>query len=109
MNSRADSSSDLIRNKAGAALVHFFFIKRVKINSMRSFDASNHKSPGRVTMTENAEIILEVLKTSGKPMRPGDIAKEAGLEKDEVSKLIKKMKTNGTLCSPKRCFYALPE
>ena len=60
-------------------------------------------------MSENEKKILGVLKTSGKPMRPGDIAKEAGMEKDEVSKLIKKMKTTGALCSPKRCFYALPE
>ena len=42
----------------------------------------------------------------GKPMRPGDIAKKAEMDKDEVSKIIDKLKKEGKVTSPKRCFYA---
>ena len=42
----------------------------------------------------------------GKPMRPGDIAKKAEMDKDEVSKIIEKLKKEGKISSPKRCFYA---
>ncbi len=49
--------------------------------------------------------ILDTLKKEGQPMRPGDIAQKANLPKDEVSKLITKMKKDGEIVSPKRCFY----
>ena len=40
-------------------------------------------------------------------MRPGDIATATGIAKDDVSKVIKKMVADGTVHSPKRCFYDL--
>lgn len=40
-------------------------------------------------------------------MRPGDIATATGMDKEEVSKIIKKMVADGKLYSPKRCFYDL--
>ena len=55
------------------------------------------------------EAVLKALKDSGEPMRPGDIAAAAGMEKDEVSKAIKDLKKEEKICSPKRCFYGLPE
>ena len=50
--------------------------------------------------------VLDVLKKAGKPMRPGDIAKELGVDSKEVSKSIDALKKAGTIHSPKRCFYA---
>jgi len=50
--------------------------------------------------------VLEALKKEGKPMRPGDIAKKAAMDKDEVSRIIDKLKKDGKVSSPKRCFYA---
>ncbi len=50
--------------------------------------------------------ILQVMKEAGKPLRPGEIAELAGLDKDEVSKAIKALKEEGKVHSPKRCFYA---
>lgn len=50
--------------------------------------------------------VLDAFKKAGKPMRPGDIAKELGLDSKEVSKYVKKLKENGELISPKRCFYS---
>lgn len=50
--------------------------------------------------------ILDTMKIEGKPMRPGDIATKAELDKNEVSKMINKLKKEGKITSPKRCFYA---
>ena len=46
------------------------------------------------------------MKTAGKPLRPGEIAELSGLPKDEVSKILKILKKEGKVDSPKRCFYA---
>ncbi|MDR4988494.1 MAG: MarR family transcriptional regulator [Bacteroidales bacterium] len=53
------------------------------------------------------ELIIKAFKETGKPMRPGEIAEHAGLDKKEVEKAIKKMKDADTIYSPKRCFYDL--
>jgi len=50
--------------------------------------------------------VLDAMKKEGKPMRPGGIAKKSELDKDEVSKIIDKLKKEGKVTSPKRCFYA---
>lgn len=50
--------------------------------------------------------VLDAFKKAGKPMRPGDIAKELGIDSKEVSKYVKKLKDSGELISPKRCFYS---
>lgn len=47
----------------------------------------------------------KVLKALKSPKRPGDIAKETGLEKDVVSKAIAELKKENKIFSPKRCFY----
>jgi DNA-binding IclR family transcriptional regulator len=57
-------------------------------------------------MSTKAKTILDVMKKEGKPMRPGDIAKKAKMEKDEVAKIIDQLKKEGKVASPKRCFYA---
>jgi len=52
------------------------------------------------------EEILEAFAKAGAPKRPGDIAKELGVDSKEVSRLIDTLKKEGLLISPKRCFYA---
>lgn len=54
---------------------------------------------------ENKEKVLQVMKQSGEPMRPGDIAEAAGIDKKELEKLIKSLKDEELIYSPKRCFY----
>lgn len=54
---------------------------------------------------ENSEKVLKALKDNGKPMRPGDIALAAGLDKTEVDKHIKKLVKEDKVFSPVRCFY----
>ena len=53
------------------------------------------------------EKILTIFKSSENPLRPGDIAKETGIESKEVSKFIKELREEGKVYSPKRCYYAL--
>jgi predicted transcriptional regulator len=53
------------------------------------------------------EKVLNLFKSSKNPLRPGDIAKETGIESKEVSKFIKELREEGKVYSPKRCYYAL--
>lgn len=54
------------------------------------------------------EKIIEVLKNAGKPLKTGEIAELAGLDSKEVSKIIKKLKDEGKVVSPKKCYYSVP-
>jgi Mn-dependent DtxR family transcriptional regulator len=49
--------------------------------------------------------VLAAMKKAGKPVRPGDIAKNLGVESKDVSNAIKTLKAQGKVISPKRCFY----
>ncbi len=49
--------------------------------------------------------VVETLKKAGKPLKAGEIAELAGLEKKLVDKAIKVLKTNEKIVSPKRCYY----
>ncbi len=60
-------------------------------------------------MTSPKEVVLEAMKKAGKPMRPGEIAKLTGLDSKEVSKIIKELRKEGKVHSPKRCYYAPTE
>ena len=51
--------------------------------------------------------ILDTLKKAGEPLKSGEIAEKAGLDKKDVDKVIKKLKEQGLIDSPKRCFYSV--
>ncbi|MFX1309878.1 MAG: transcriptional regulator [Promethearchaeota archaeon] len=53
------------------------------------------------------EKVLDVFKSADKPLRPGEIAVQTGIESKEVSKIIKELREEGKVFSPKRCYYAL--
>jgi hypothetical protein len=55
------------------------------------------------------QTVLDAIKSAGKPVRPGDVATMTGIDKNELSKIIKTLKTEGEIYSPKRCFYAPSE
>ncbi len=59
-------------------------------------------------MEDKEQIILEVFKKLAKPIKPGDIEKETSLDKSDISKLLKKLKDEGKIIVPKRCYYSLP-
>ncbi len=57
-------------------------------------------------MEEQKQAIVKALEDAGEPVRPGDIAAATGIDKAQVSKLIKKLKAEGKAHSPKRCWWA---
>ena len=59
-----------------------------------------------MNMDAKEKTVLDAMIKEGKPMRPGDIAKKAVMDKDEVAKIINKLKKEWKVSSPKRCFYA---
>ncbi len=56
-------------------------------------------------MMETKEKVLNTLLKNEKPLKSGEIAEISGLEKKEVDKAIKKLKTENKIISPKRCYY----
>ena len=53
----------------------------------------------------SAEKVLQTLKVAGKPLKAGEIAEAAGLDKKEVDKAMKFLKTEGKIESPKVCYW----
>ncbi|MDD3049546.1 MAG: ArsR family transcriptional regulator [Candidatus Cloacimonetes bacterium] len=50
-------------------------------------------------------IILEAMKKSGKPLKAGEISELTGVDKKEVDKILKNLKNEELIDSPKRCYY----
>ncbi len=55
---------------------------------------------------ENKDLVLETLKSHG-AMKSGEIAENSGIEKKEIDKILKQLKTEEKIISPKRCFYSI--
>jgi hypothetical protein len=53
----------------------------------------------------STEKVLQTLKKSGKPMKSAEIAEASGIDKKEVDKALKSLKTEEKIFSPKNCFY----
>lgn len=58
-------------------------------------------------MSTLEEKVYEAMKAEGKPVRPGEIAKNLGVDSKDVSKAVKVLKEQEKIYSPKRCFYEL--
>ncbi len=54
---------------------------------------------------ETKDKVLEAMKAAGKPVKAGDLAEMTGLDKKEVDKAMKVLKTEGAIESPKVCFW----
>jgi chromosome segregation and condensation protein ScpB len=54
---------------------------------------------------DNEKRIMDAFIKAGKPLSAKEASELSGLEKKEVDKLIKKLKDEGKLESPKRCYY----
>ncbi len=53
----------------------------------------------------SVEKVLETLQKAGKPLKAGEIADASGLDKKEVDKAMKVLKTEGKIESPKVCYW----
>ncbi|RLC24771.1 MAG: MarR family transcriptional regulator [Deltaproteobacteria bacterium] len=49
--------------------------------------------------------IIETLQSAGKALKSGEIAELSGMDKKDVDKGIKLLKSENKIYSPKRCFY----
>ncbi len=54
---------------------------------------------------DSKEIILKALINAEKPLKGGEIAEITGIDKKEVDKIIKKLKAEEKIISPKNCYY----
>jgi biotin operon repressor len=54
---------------------------------------------------DNNEKVLKALKDAGKALKGGEIADITGIDKKDVDKAIKKLKTEDKIVSPKMCYY----
>jgi DNA-binding transcriptional regulator GbsR (MarR family) len=53
----------------------------------------------------STEKVLAAMQAAGKPLKAGEIAEAAGLDKKDVDKAMKVLKTEEKIVSPKRCFW----
>lgn len=53
----------------------------------------------------STEKVLQAMQAAGKPMKAGEIAEAAGMDKKEVDKAMKVLKAEEKIISPKRCFW----
>lgn len=56
---------------------------------------------------DNKEKMVQAFTQAGKPLKAGEAAELANIDKKEADKIIKEMVEEGTLVSPKRCYYEL--
>jgi|WetSurMetagenome_2_1015567.scaffolds.fasta_scaffold725788_1 predicted transcriptional regulator len=56
---------------------------------------------------DTIEIVFKTLGASNDPLKAGDIAVKAGIDKSEVDKALKKLVKEEKVISPVRCFYAV--
>jgi DNA-binding IclR family transcriptional regulator len=54
---------------------------------------------------ENKEKVLDAMAKAGEPLNAGKIVELTGLERKEVDKAMKQLKTEGAIVSPKNCFW----
>lgn len=56
---------------------------------------------------ENYDKVVSFFQESDKPVRTGEVADATGLDKKEVDKVMKKLKEEEKIVSPKRCFWEI--
>ena len=54
---------------------------------------------------ENTQKVLDTFLQAGVPLSAKELAESSGLDKKEIDKVIKKLKTEGKIHSPKKCYY----
>jgi biotin operon repressor len=54
---------------------------------------------------DTTEQVFETIKGAGVPVSAGQIAEKSGIDRKEVDKAMKKLKTSGRISSPKNCYW----
>ncbi|MDO5571051.1 MAG: transcriptional regulator [Bacteroidales bacterium] len=58
---------------------------------------------------ETTNKVLETIKSYSEPINAGKVAEISGIERKEVDKAFKKLKEEGKIISPKRCYWTAAE
>jgi hypothetical protein len=56
---------------------------------------------------DNTQKVIDAFKKSSEPLNAGKIAEMIGIDKKEVDKIMEKLKKDGVIISPKRCYWTL--
>jgi hypothetical protein len=56
---------------------------------------------------QDQEKVIEAFKSSSEPLNAGKVAEITGIDRKAVDKIMEKLKADGTIVSPKRCFWTL--
>ena len=51
------------------------------------------------------EKVLEVMRNEGQPLNAGKVAEIGNIDRKEVDKAMAKLKKEGKIVSPKRCYW----
>ena len=54
---------------------------------------------------DNEKKVLDTMKKAGEPLNAGKIAELSGLDRKDVDKAMKALKSGGKIVSPKRCYW----
>lgn len=54
---------------------------------------------------ETKDQVLDTMRKAGEPLNAGKIAELSGLDRKDVDKAMKALKEEGTIVSPKRCYW----
>ncbi|PKL69110.1 MAG: MarR family transcriptional regulator [Methanobacteriales archaeon HGW-Methanobacteriales-1] len=57
----------------------------------------------------NTEKVIKAFKEAEEPLNATKVSALSGVEKKEVDKIMKELKKDETIISPKRCYWALKE
>ena len=56
---------------------------------------------------DNKEKVIKAFKDSEEPLNATKVSQISGVEKKEVDKMMKELKKDETIVSPKRCYWTL--
>lgn len=60
-------------------------------------------------MMDDREKVIEAFRNSEDPLNAKKVSELSGVEKKEVDKIMKELKKDETIVSPKRCYWTLAE
>ncbi|NLM12280.1 MAG: MarR family transcriptional regulator [Epulopiscium sp.] len=56
---------------------------------------------------DNYQAILDFFSNADKPVSAGQVAEATGIDRKEVDKIMKKLKAEEKIVSPKRCYWEI--
>jgi biotin operon repressor len=54
---------------------------------------------------ENTDKVIAAMKKAGKAVSAGQLVDLTGIDRKEIDKAMKKLKTDGKIISPKNCYW----